>query len=109
MDKDFLQYAGFILTTGLSLVLSVLLFTSVADSRLYWVLLMGIALALELGKIITITHRNWVISGLLVAVSVLGSAGGLNRAVTLADYGGGRQPAGAAAAAGAGRADPGGH
>ena len=88
MDKDFLQYAGFILTTGLSLVLSVLLFTSVADSRLYWVLLMGIALALELGKIITITHRNWVISGLLVTVSVLGSAGGLNRAVTLADYGG---------------------
>lgn len=88
MDKDFLQYVGFILTTGLSLILSVLLFTSVADSRLYWLLLMGIALALELGKVVTITHHNWVISALLVSVSVLGSAGGLNRAVTLADQDG---------------------
>ena len=88
MNRDFLQYAGFILTTGLSLVLSVLLFTSVADSRLYWLLLMGIAIALELGKIITVNDRgrvNRVISALLISVSVMGSAGGLNRAVSLVD------------------------
>lgn len=88
MNRDFLQYVGFILTTGLSLVLSVLLFTSVADSRLYWLLLMGIAVALELGKIITVNDRgqmNRVISGLLISVSVMGSAGGLNRAVSLVD------------------------
>ncbi len=88
MNRDFLQYAGFILTTGLSLVLSVLLFTSVADSRLYWLLLMGIAVALELGKVITVndTNRmNRVIAALLISVSVMGSAGGLNRAVSLVD------------------------
>ena len=88
MNRDFLQYVGFILTTGLSLVLSILLFTSVADSRLYFLLLMGIAIALELGKVITVndTNRiNWVIACLLVSVSVMGSAGGLNRAVSLVD------------------------
>ena len=88
MNRDFLQYVGFILTTGLSLVLSVLLFTSVADSRLYWLLLMGIAVALELGKIITVNDHgrmNRVISALLISVSVMGSAGGLNRAVSLVD------------------------
>ena len=51
-NRDFLLYVGFILTTGLSLMLSILLFTSVADSRLSWMILMGIALALELGKIV---------------------------------------------------------
>ena len=88
MNRDFLQYVGFILTTGLSLILSILLFTSVADSRLYWLLLMGIAIALELGKVITVndTNRmNRVIASLLVSVSVMGSAGGLNRAVSLVD------------------------
>ena len=76
---------GFILTSGLSLILSILLFTSVADSRLSWCILMGIALALELGKIVTINDRKRIIASLLIGVSVLGSAGGLNRALTLAD------------------------
>ena len=90
MNRDFLQYVGFILTTGLSVILSVLLFTSVADSRLYWLILMGTALAMELGKIVSINDHNRMIAGLLIAVSVLGSAGGLNRAVTLADTGSAR-------------------
>ena len=76
---------GFILTSGLSLILSVLLFTSVADSRLSWVILMGIALALELGKVVTINDHKRSIAWLLIGVSVLGSAGGLNRALTVAD------------------------
>ena len=88
MNRDFLQYVGFILTTGLSLILSILLFTSVADSRLYWLLLMGIAISMELGKIITVndkTRMNRVISVILISVSVMGSAGGMNRAVSLVD------------------------
>ena len=85
MDKDFLQYVGFMLTTGLSLVLSILLFTSVADSRLYFAILMGIASATELGKVITINEGSRLIARLLIVVSVLGSAGGLNRAVMMAD------------------------
>ena len=84
-NRDFLLYVGFILTTGLSLMLSILLFTSVADSRLSWMILMGIALALELGKIVTINDHKRTIAGLLIGVSVLGSAGGLNRALTVAD------------------------
>lgn len=84
-NRDYLLYVGFILTTGLSLALSILLFTSVADSRLSWLILMGIALALELGKVVTINDQKRVIAGLLIGVSVLGSAGGLNRALTLAD------------------------
>ena len=74
--------AGFILTTLLSLLLSVLLFTSVADSRLSFLVLASMALALELGKIVTL-HRP-VIAGLLIGVSVLGSAGGLSRALDTA-------------------------
>lgn len=66
-------------------MLSILLFTSVADSRLSWVLLMGIALSLELGKIVTINDYKRIIAGLLIGVSVLGSAGGLNRALAVAD------------------------
>ncbi len=85
IKSDSIWYFGFMLTSALSLVLSVLLFTSVADSRLSWVLLMGIALALELGKIITINDHRQIIAGLLIGVSVLGSAGGLNRAITVAD------------------------
>ena len=84
-NKDNLLNAGFILTTGLSLMLSILLFTSVADSRLSWVILMGIALALELGKVVTINDHKRTIAWLLIGVSVLGSAGGLNRALTIAD------------------------
>ena len=85
LNRDFLLYVGFILTTGLSLMLSILLFTSVADSRLSWVILMGIALSLELGKIVTINDHKRIIAGLLIGVSILGSAGGLNRALTIAD------------------------
>ena len=80
-------YIGFILTSGLSLVLSVLLFTSVADSRLSWLILMGIAVALELGKIVTINDDKRSIAYLLIGVSILGSAGGLNRSLSLADDG----------------------
>ena len=76
---------GFILTSGLSLMLSILLFTSVADSRLSWLILMGMATAFELGKNVTINDGKRLIARLLIAVSVLGSAGGLNRALTLAD------------------------
>ena len=73
------------MTTGLSLVLSVLLFTSVADSRLSWLLLMGTALSLEMGKILSISTHLRIISALLIAVSVLGSAGGLSRALAVSD------------------------
>lgn len=82
-----LWYSGFILTSGLSLILSVLLFTSVADSRFSWVLLMGIALALELGKILSIQGKNTLIAGLLIGVSVMGSAGGVSSAITVTNAG----------------------
>ncbi len=75
------------MTSGLSLILSVLLFTSVADSRFSWVLLMGIALALELGKILSIQGKNKLIAGLLIGVSVMGSAGGLSSAIAVTDAG----------------------
>jgi len=81
ISRHFLWNVGFILTTGLSVVLSVLLFTSVADSRLSWLLFMGIAVALELGKIVTLNDHRPIIAGLLIVVSVLGSAGGLSRAL----------------------------
>ena len=68
-------------------MLSILLFTSVADSRPSWGILMGIALALELGKVVTINDHKRSIAWLLIGVSVLGSAGGLNRALSLADDG----------------------
>lgn len=80
----FLWNVGFILTTGLSVVLSIVLFTSVADSRLSWVLLMAMAVSLELGKIVTLHDHRPIIAGLLIAVSVLGSAGGLSRALDVA-------------------------
>lgn len=72
---------GLFLTCVLSLVLSVQLFTSVSDSRFSWLLLMGIALALEVGKIAAINDQRRIIAGLLIAVSVLGSAGGLSRSI----------------------------
>ena len=87
ISDRFLWHVGFILTTGLSVVLSILLFTSVADSRLSWLLLMGIAVALELGKIVTLNDHRPVIAGLLIAVSVLGSAGGLSRALDVTGQG----------------------
>ena len=87
MNTHFLQNVGFILTTGLSLILSVLLFTSVADSRLSWLLLAAIALSLELGKILFIKNKNPLVAGLLIAVSVMGSAGGLSSAIAVTDAG----------------------
>ena len=72
MNRDFIEYAGFILTVGLSLVLSVMLFTSVADNRFSWLLLMGIAVALEIGKLLSIHDQSRLLAGLLIAVSVLG-------------------------------------
>ena len=87
LNRDFVQNVGFILTSGLSLVLSVLLFTSVADSRLIWVLLAAMALSLELGKIAVIVNNYPLIASLLIAVSVLGSAGGLSSAIAVTDAG----------------------
>ena len=85
MSRDSIEYVGFILTTGLSLILSVMLFTSVAGNRLSWLLLMGIAVALELGKLISIHDQFKLLAGLLIAVSVFGSAGGLSRAMTVSE------------------------
>ena len=85
MNRDFIEYAGFILTVGLSLVLSVMLFTSVADNRFSWLLLMGIAVALEIGKLLSIHDQSRLLAGLLIAVSVFGSAGGLSRAMAVSE------------------------
>ncbi len=84
-NRDYIEYAGFIITLVLSVVLSVLLFTSVAENRLSWVLLMGIAVALELGKLVSIHDQSRLLAGLLIVVSVFGSAGGLSRAMAVSD------------------------
>ena len=85
MNRDIINCTALILTTGLSLVLSILLFTSVSENRLSWLLLMGIAVALELGKLISINDRSKLLAGLLIVVSVFGSAGGLSRAMTVSE------------------------
>ena len=76
---------GQFLTIGLSLIFSVLLFTSVADSRLSWCLLAAIAVALEVGKMTAIHDNCRWLAGVLIAVSILGSAGGLSKAINVAD------------------------
>ena len=77
------QFFGFLITAGLSAVLSVLLLTSVADSWFSWSILAAMALVFELGKWCSLhDHRRWI-AALLIAVSVLGSAGGLHRALTI--------------------------
>lgn len=84
-NRDSIEYAGFVITLVLSVVLSVLLFTSVAENRLSWILLMGIAIALELGKLVSIHDQSRILAGLLIVVSVFGSAGGLSRAMAVSD------------------------
>ena len=77
------QFFGFLITAGLSAVLSVLLLTSVANNWFSWLLLAAMALVFEVGKWCSIhDQRRWIAS-LLIAVSVLGSAGGLHRALTI--------------------------
>ena len=74
---------GQILTVCLSLILSVLLFTSVAESRLSWLLLAAVAVALEVGKMTAIHDNRRAIAGVLIAVSILGSAGGLSKSISV--------------------------
>lgn len=74
---------GFYITAGLSAILSILLLTSVASNWFSWLLLAVMALVFEVGKWCSIhDQRRWIAS-LLIAVSVLGSAGGLHRALTI--------------------------
>ena len=74
---------GFYITAGLSAILSILLLTSVASNWFSWLLLAAMALVFEVGKWCSIhDQRRWIAS-LLIAVSVLGSAGGLHRALTI--------------------------
>ena len=77
------QFFGFLITAGLSAVLSVLLLTSVADSWFSWSILAAMALVFELGKWCSLYDHRRYIAGLLIVVSVLGSAGGLHRALTI--------------------------
>ncbi|WP_252180239.1 hypothetical protein [Endozoicomonas sp. 4G] len=46
---------------------------------------MGIAVALELGKLVSIHDQSRLLAGLLIVVSVFGSAGGLSRAMAVSD------------------------
>lgn len=74
---------GFYITASLSAILSILLLTSVAENRFSWCILATMALVFELGKWCSVhDHRRWI-AGLLITVSVLGSAGGLHRALTI--------------------------
>ena len=77
------QLFGFLITAGLSAILSVLLLTSVADSWFSWFILAAMALVFELGKWCSLYDHRRYIAGLLIVVSVLGSAGGLHRALTI--------------------------
>lgn len=81
---------GFYITASLSAILSILLLTSVADGWFSWSILAAMALVFELGKWCSVYDQRRWIAGLLIAVSVLGSAGGLHRALTInldsADY-----------------------
>ena len=74
---------GFYITAGLSAILSILLLTSVASNWFSWLLLAAMALVFEVGKWCSIHDQRRAIAGLLIAVSVLGSAGGLHRALTI--------------------------
>lgn len=74
---------GFYITAGLSAILSILLLTSVASNWFSWLLLAAMALVFEVGKWCSIHDHRRAIAGLLIAVSVLGSAGGLHRALTI--------------------------
>lgn len=74
---------GFYITAGLSAILSILLLTSVADGWFSWSILAAMALVFELGKWCSVCDQRRWIAGLLIAVSVLGSAGGLHRALTI--------------------------
>ena len=75
--------AGFYITAGLSAILSILLLTSVAEGWFSWLILATMALVFELGKWCSVhDYRRWI-AGLLITVSVLGSAGGLHRALTI--------------------------
>ena len=77
------QFFGFLITAGLSAILSVLLLSSVADSWFSWFILAAMALVFELGKWCSLYDHRRYIAGLLIVVSVLGSAGGLHRALTI--------------------------
>lgn len=74
---------GFYITAGLSAILSILLLTSVSNGWFSWLLLAAMALVFEVGKWCSIHDQRLAIAGLLIAVSVLGSAGGLHRALTI--------------------------
>ena len=74
---------GFYITAGLSAILSILLLTSVASNWFSWLLLAAMALVFEVGKWCSIHDHRRAIAGLLIAVSVLGSAGGLHRSLTI--------------------------
>lgn len=83
VSYSIVQFFGFLITAALSAVLSVLLLTSVASNWFSWLLLAAMALVFEVGKWCSIhDQRRWIAS-LLIAVSVLGSAGGLHRALTI--------------------------
>ncbi len=74
---------GFYITAGLSAILSILLLTSVAEGWFSWSILATMALVFELGKWCSVYDQRRWIAGLLITVSVLGSAGGLHRALTI--------------------------
>ena len=74
---------GFYITAGLSAILSILLLTSVSNDWFSWLLLAAMALVFEAGKWCSIHDQRCTISGLLIVVSVLGSAGGLHQALTI--------------------------
>ena len=83
ISRDSVRYAGFGLTSVLSAILSVLLLTSVANSWSTVLILAAMAMVLELGKWYALYDRRSVIAAALVSVSVLGSAGGLGRSVSI--------------------------
>ncbi len=74
---------GFYITAGLSAILSILLLTSVSNDWFSWLLLAAMAVIFEIGKWCSIHDQRRAIAGLLIAVSMLGSAGGLHRALTI--------------------------
>lgn len=75
--------AGFYITAGLSAILSILLLTSVASSAFSWLILATMAVVFEVGKWCSLNDGRRTIAALLITVSVLGSAGGLHRALTI--------------------------
>ena len=75
--------AGFYITAGLSAILSILLLTSVASDAFSWLILATMAVVFEVGKWCSLHDQRRTIAALLITVSVLGSAGGLHRALTI--------------------------